>query len=157
MQSLKITGKKLLTYCILQIISLNLQDGFVLHPAKMPAHSIYRKNPLQFGKMKLLLQRKVLSLDMLCHILLFSGPGKRLQLLDPGLAGLACADLLNKWGHKVTLYEKDEAIGGLLRFGIPDFKLDKSVIDRRLAILIDEGLIIKTNCHIGNDIKATIF
>jgi len=80
--------------------------------------------------------------------------GKKIAVIGSGPAGLACADLLNKWGHTVTLFEKDEAIGGLLRFGIPDFKLDKSVIDRRLEILVDEGLIIKTNCNVGFDIKG---
>jgi glutamate synthase (NADPH) small chain len=79
---------------------------------------------------------------------------KKIAVIGSGPAGMACADLLNKWGHTVTLFEKDEAIGGLLRFGIPDFKLDKGVIDRRLEILIDEGLIIKPNCHIGIDIKG---
>ncbi len=52
---------------------------------------------------------------------------------------MAAADLLNKWGHSVTLFEKDEAIGGLLRFGIPDFKLSKTVIDRRLDLMVAEG------------------
>jgi glutamate synthase (NADPH) small chain len=80
--------------------------------------------------------------------------GNKVAIIGSGPAGLACADLLNKWGHTVTLFEKDEAIGGLLRFGIPDFKLDKSVIDRRLAILVDEGLNIKTNCNVGVDIKG---
>lgn len=80
--------------------------------------------------------------------------GKNVAVIGSGPAGLACADLLNKWGHTVTLFEKDDAVGGLLRYGIPDFKLNKKVIDRRLSILIDEGLIIKTNTHIGFDIKG---
>ncbi len=80
--------------------------------------------------------------------------GKKVAVIGSGPAGLACADLLNKWGHTVTLYEKDEAIGGLLRFGIPDFKLEKSVIDARLKILLEEGLQIKTGCHVGVDIKG---
>jgi glutamate synthase (NADPH/NADH) small chain len=78
--------------------------------------------------------------------------GKKVAVVGSGPAGLACADLLNKWGHTVTLFEKDDAVGGLLRYGIPDFKLNKQVIDRRLAVLIDEGLIIKTNTHVGIDI-----
>ena len=80
--------------------------------------------------------------------------GKKVAVIGSGPAGLACADLLNKWGHTVTLYEKDEAVGGLLRFGIPDFKLNKNVIDRRIDILAQEGLKIKTNCHVGIDIKG---
>lgn len=80
--------------------------------------------------------------------------GKKVAVIGSGPAGMACADLLNKWGHTVTLYEKDEAVGGLLRYGIPDFKLNKGVIDKRLDILIQEGLEIKTNCHVGVDIKG---
>lgn len=81
--------------------------------------------------------------------------GEKIAVIGSGPAGMACADLLNKWGHTVTLYEKDEATGGLLRFGIPDFKLDKSVIDRRINILLEEGLNIKTNCEVGVKIKGT--
>ncbi len=80
--------------------------------------------------------------------------GKKVAVVGSGPAGLACADLLNKWGHTVTVYEKDEAIGGLLRYGIPDFKLGKNVIDRRLNILLAEGLQFKTNCHVGADVKG---
>jgi len=80
--------------------------------------------------------------------------GKKVAVIGSGPAGMACADLLNKWGHNVTLYEKDESIGGLLRFGIPDFKLEKSVIDRRLNILSQEGLKFVVNCHVGIDIKG---
>ena len=80
--------------------------------------------------------------------------GKKVAVIGSGPSGLACADLLNKAGHMVTLFEKDEAVGGLLRYGIPDFKLAKNIIDRRVAILEEEGLIIKTNTHIGKDIKG---
>jgi glutamate synthase (NADPH) small chain len=79
--------------------------------------------------------------------------GKKVAVIGSGPAGMACADLLNKWGHTVTLFEKDDAVGGLLRYGIPDFKLSKHVIDRRIDILLKEGLIIKTNTNIGIDIK----
>jgi len=80
--------------------------------------------------------------------------GKKVAVIGSGPAGMACADLLNKWGHDVTLYEKDEAVGGLLRFGIPDFKLSKKVIDRRMKVLEEEGLKVKTNTHVGIDIKG---
>ena len=76
--------------------------------------------------------------------------GKKIAVVGAGPAGLACADLLNKWGHTVTLYEKNEAVGGLLRFGIPDFKLDKTIIDRRVNILLQEGLEIKTGVLVGS-------
>ncbi len=81
--------------------------------------------------------------------------GKKIAVVGSGPAGMACADLLNKWGHVVTLYEKDDAVGGLLRYGIPDFKLNKKVIDRRLGILVEEGLKIKTDTHVGRDIKGS--
>jgi glutamate synthase (NADPH/NADH) small chain len=81
--------------------------------------------------------------------------GKKIAVVGSGPAGMACSDLLNKWGHSVTLYEKDDAVGGLLRYGIPDFKLNKKVIDRRLDILVKEGLNIKTNIHVGHDMKGS--
>jgi glutamate synthase (NADPH) small chain len=80
--------------------------------------------------------------------------GKKVAVIGSGPAGLACADLLNKWGHDVTLFEKDEAVGGLLRYGIPDFKLNKGTIDRRMAILEAEGLKVRTNTHVGIDVKG---
>ncbi len=80
--------------------------------------------------------------------------GLKVAVVGSGPSGLACADLLNKWGHHVTLFEKDDAIGGLLRYGIPDFKLNKKVIDRRLEMLLEEGLVFKTNTHVGVDIKG---
>ncbi|MCU0473230.1 MAG: glutamate synthase subunit beta [Bacteroidales bacterium] len=79
---------------------------------------------------------------------------KRVAVIGSGPAGMAAADLLNKSGHNVTLYEKDEKAGGLLRFGIPDFKLSKATIDRRLNLMIKEGLNIRTGINIGKDIPA---
>ncbi len=80
--------------------------------------------------------------------------GKKVAVIGSGPAGLSCADLLNKWGHEVTVFEKDEEVGGLMRFGIPDFKLDKEVIERRVSIFKEEGMKIETNCHVGVDIKG---
>ncbi len=80
--------------------------------------------------------------------------GKTVAVIGSGPAGMAAADLLNKAGHSVTLFEKDEKAGGLLRFGIPDFKLSKAVIDRRLNLMIAEGVVVKTGIHIGKDISA---
>ncbi|MEJ2148839.1 MAG: glutamate synthase subunit beta [Chloroflexota bacterium] len=80
--------------------------------------------------------------------------GKTVAVVGSGPAGLACADLLNKAGHSVTLFEADEEVGGLLRYGIPDFKLDKSVIDRRVNILLEEGLTIKTGVEVGVDVEG---
>ncbi|MBN2275668.1 MAG: glutamate synthase subunit beta [Bacteroidales bacterium] len=80
--------------------------------------------------------------------------GKKVAVVGSGPAGLACADLLNQWGHDVTVFEKDVDPGGLLRFGIPDFKLNKKVIDRRLELLQQEGLTFKTNTCVGVDISG---
>ncbi len=80
--------------------------------------------------------------------------GKKVAVIGSGPAGMAAADLLNKTGHLVTLFEKNEKAGGLLRFGIPDFKLNKSTIDRRLNIMIKEGLTVKTGVTVGVDITA---
>jgi len=86
---------------------------------------------------------------MLNHLLQKDEPGRSVAVIGSGPAGLAAADLLNKAGHTVILFEKDEKIGGLLRYGIPDFKLSKVTIDRRLQLMTDEGLLIKTNTVIG--------
>lgn len=80
--------------------------------------------------------------------------GKSVAVIGSGPAGLAAADLLNKTGHTVTIFEKDGKAGGLLRYGIPDFKLSKATIDRRLDLMIKEGLIVKTGTHIGRDVSA---
>lgn len=78
--------------------------------------------------------------------------GKKIAVVGSGPAGLSAADLLNQAGHEVTVFEKSNGIGGLLRFGIPDFKLSKTVIDRRLEIFLDEGINFKTNVTVGVDI-----
>jgi glutamate synthase (NADPH/NADH) small chain len=80
--------------------------------------------------------------------------GKKVAVIGSGPAGMAAADQLNKAGHTVTLFEKDEKIGGLLRYGIPDFKLNKRTIDRRLDFMQAEGLIVKTGVDVGKDITG---
>jgi glutamate synthase (NADPH/NADH) small chain len=60
--------------------------------------------------------------------------------------------MLNRAGHEVTVFEKNDAIGGLLRYGIPDFKLNKGIIDRRLNIFVEEGILFKTNAYVGKDV-----
>lgn len=80
--------------------------------------------------------------------------GKKIAVIGSGPAGLACAQQLNRAGHTVTVFERDARIGGLLRFGIPDFKLEKSVIDRRLRLMEEEGVIFKTNANIGASITG---
>src|SRR6056300_1047126 len=80
--------------------------------------------------------------------------GKKVAVVGSGPAGLASAQQLNRAGHQVTVFERDSKVGGLLRFGIPDFKMEKEVIDRRIAIMEEEGIEFKTNTEIGKDIKA---
>ncbi len=80
--------------------------------------------------------------------------GKKVAVIGSGPAGLACANRLNHAGHTVTVFEKNEAPGGLLRFGIPDFKLDKAVIDRRVDIMKAEGVEFRCNSHVGKDVTV---
>ena len=80
--------------------------------------------------------------------------GKRVAIVGSGPAGLACAQQLARAGHGVVLFEKQNRIGGLLRYGIPDFKLDKGVIDRRMSQMRTEGVEFRTHVHIGVDIRA---
>ncbi|WP_029035412.1 glutamate synthase subunit beta [Salinimicrobium terrae] len=75
--------------------------------------------------------------------------GKTVAVVGSGPAGLAAAQQLNRAGHTVTVFERDKKVGGLLRYGIPDFKLEKRIIDRRLAILEEEGINFKTDTHVG--------
>ena len=81
--------------------------------------------------------------------------GKGVAIVGSGPAGLAAADQLNRAGHWVTVFERADRPGGLLRYGIPEFKLEKRVLDRRLALLADEGIVFETGVTIGEDISAT--
>jgi glutamate synthase (NADPH/NADH) small chain len=77
------------------------------------------------------------------------GSGKRIAIVGSGPAGMACAQQLARLGHAPTVFEKSDRIGGLLRYGIPDFKLDKSVIDRRIVQMEAEGVIFRPNMEVG--------
>ena len=79
---------------------------------------------------------------------------KKVAIIGSGPAGLACAQQLARLGHSVVVYEKNERIGGLLRIGIPDFKMEKTLIDRRMAQMQSEGVQFKTNSEIGNNIST---
>src|SRR5215469_14251199 len=80
--------------------------------------------------------------------------GRRVAVIGSGPAGLAAAQQLNSAGHLVTVYEKADRIGGLLRYGIPDFKMEKWLLDRRLALLEAEGVVFETGYEIGRDISV---
>ncbi len=80
--------------------------------------------------------------------------GKKVAVIGSGPAGLAAAAQLNRAGHSVTVFERADKVGGLLRYGIPDFKLEKWVVDRRLKVMEDEGVVFKTNANVGENIKV---
>ena len=80
--------------------------------------------------------------------------GKQVAIVGSGPAGLACADQLNKAGHSVTVFEKSDRVGGLLMYGIPNMKLDKKIVQRRVDLLEQEGIQFIVNTEIGNDYPA---
>lgn len=80
--------------------------------------------------------------------------GKKVAVIGSGPAGLAAAQQLNRAGHWVTVFERDEKPGGLLRYGIPDFKMEKKIIDRRVSLLEEEGIVFKNGVNVGVDIKT---
>ena len=82
--------------------------------------------------------------------------GKKVAVIGSGPSGLAVADQLNKRGHSVTVYERDDRVGGLLMYGIPNMKLEKHVIDRKVNIMKEEGIKFITGVNVGKDIKASV-
>ncbi|MFN3323528.1 MAG: glutamate synthase subunit beta [Bryobacteraceae bacterium] len=80
--------------------------------------------------------------------------GKRVAVVGSGPAGLAAAQQLRRMGHEVTVFEKADRIGGLLRYGIPDFKMEKRFIDRRLDQMTAEGVVFRTNAHVGGNVPV---
>ena len=82
--------------------------------------------------------------------------GRKIAIVGSGPAGLAAAHQLNKVGHEVTVFERNDRIGGLLQYGIPTMKLSKAVVQRRVLLLANEGIAFKTNVDVGKDITAKV-
>ena len=80
---------------------------------------------------------------------------KKVAVVGSGPAGLAAADQLNRAGHDVTVFEKSDRIGGLLRYGIPEFKMEKRILDRRLALMEAEGVVFRPGVHVGVDVPMS--
>jgi glutamate synthase (NADPH/NADH) small chain len=80
--------------------------------------------------------------------------GKRVAIVGSGPSGLAAAQQLNRAGHAVTMFEKADRIGGLLRYGIPDFKLEKPILERRLDQMLQEGVVFRTGAHVGKNVPV---
>jgi glutamate synthase (NADPH) small chain len=80
--------------------------------------------------------------------------GKRVAVVGSGPAGLAAAEQLNRAGHTVTVFERDDRIGGLLRYGIPEFKMEKRFVDRRLELMAKDGVVFRTNSHVGVNVPV---
>mgnify|MGYP001158018638 CR=1 FL=1 len=80
--------------------------------------------------------------------------GKKIAVIGSGPAGLACADQLNKVGHSVTVFERSDRVGGLLMYGIPNMKLEKGVVERRLELMEKEGIVFRTGVEVGKDVMA---
>ena len=79
--------------------------------------------------------------------------GKKVAVVGSGPAGLAAADQLNKRGHQVTVFERDDRVGGLLMYGIPNMKLQKEVIDRKINVMKEEGIEFVTGANVGKEVK----
>lgn len=83
-----------------------------------------------------------------------SRSGKKIAVIGAGPAGLACADWLNRRGHSVTVYEREDRAGGLLVYGIPNMKLDKKIVERRISLMKEEGVEFIFNADVGKSISA---
>ena len=111
-------------------------------------------NPVTIKQVEVEIINRVVDDGSLTPLPAPESTGKRVAVVGSGPAGLAAAQQLARAGHAVTLYERSDRIGGLLRYGIPDFKLEKHHIDRRLEQLSAEGVVFVTNCDVGVDVTG---
>ncbi|NHE59461.1 glutamate synthase subunit beta [Cyclobacterium plantarum] len=112
------------------------------------------KDPVAIELIEKSIAEKAFELNLVKPKIPAHRTGKKVAVIGSGPAGLAAADQLNQAGHEVTLFEKDKEVGGLLRYGIPDFKLEKWVIDRRVDVMNEEGVIFSKDTEVGFNIKA---
>ncbi|MEX0882646.1 MAG: glutamate synthase subunit beta [Cyclobacteriaceae bacterium] len=112
------------------------------------------KDPVAIELIEKSIAEKAFELDLVKPKIPKERSGKKVAVIGAGSAGLAAADQLNQAGHEVTVFEKDKEVGGLLRYGIPDFKLEKWVIDRRVDVMNEEGVIFSKDTEVGFNIKA---
>ncbi|MEO3819853.1 glutamate synthase subunit beta [Plantactinospora sp. B24E8] len=110
--------------------------------------------PVAIKQVEVEIVNRAFDLDLVTPQQTAAPSGRRVAVVGSGPAGLAAAQQLVRVGHGVTVYERDDAIGGLLRYGIPDFKLEKEHIDRRLAQLTAEGVEFRTGVDVGVDVTA---
>lgn len=114
----------------------------------------YKMDAVTIRNIELVIVEKAFTNGWIKPILPKKRTGKTVAIIGSGPAGLTAAQDINRMGHTVTLFERDEKAGGFLRYGIPDFKLEKNILDRRLKIMVEEGVVIKTNTYVGEDITS---
>ena len=97
---------------------------------------------------------RAFEMGLVTPVLAKTRTGKKVAVIGSGPAGMAAAQQLARAGHDVTLFERDDRIGGLLTYGIPDFKMEKSLVDRRVTQMTAEGVVFKTGVDVGRDVTA---
>ena len=112
------------------------------------------KDPVAIKSIEYTIAEKAFELDLVVPTIIEERSGFRVAIVGSGPAGLAAADQLNKAGHLVTVFERENRLGGLLRYGVPNFKLDKEIIDRRIKIMKKGGIVFRCNANVGVNIQV---